>query len=347
LFSVYVAVAILLGLLVYFLRQSRAANVALLLFSLTFCFTCLEAYYRFFYIKSDGFGQLMKNFSARYYHLDAYGLRASHLPLSQTKDNLIVIGDSHVFGAGLKYPAERFSELLAAHYPHLHVVNLGLPGWDTKTELEQFTKYVGQSRVSIPLVILTYFFNDIEEDVSASDREADKPPHPPARETGLDRALQSVSKYSRLVEMLYYRLGYPRLVHDRIDQIQRFHKNPVIRSRHLATLERFRGLVEKRYSARLLIVVLPYLHSDPLLHETKFYQKFEKTLGDHGFDYIAMQPVFAIYGAGKLRVNRFDPHPNRFANQLIAKAIIDYLDKHPLHRNTTAQELAKFGAGLP
>ena len=240
-----------------------------------------------------------------------------------------MVGDSHVFGAGLKRPAQRFSELLAAHYPDLHVVNLGLPGWDTKSEMEQFTKYVGESHASIPLVILTYFFNDIEEDVTAADRERDPSPYPPAQEAALDRVLQSASKYSRFVEMMYYRLGYPRLVRDRLGQIQLFYKDPVIRARHLATLERFRDLVKERYSARMLVVVLPYLHSDALLQQTKFYQDFETALREHGFDCIPMQRVFAPYGVSKLRVNRFDPHTNVFANQLIAGAIIDYLDKHP------------------
>jgi hypothetical protein len=329
LFAAYVAVNTLLGLSVYFFRRSQAANVALLLFSLSLCFTSLEGYYRFFYLQSDGMGRLMKNFAARYYRFDSHGLRASHLPLSQTKGNLIVVGDSHVFGAGLKRPAQRFSEILTAHYPDMHVVNLGIPGWDTKSEMEQFTKYVGESHANIPLVILTYFFNDIEEDVTPADRDRDKPPYPPAKETALDQALQSASKYSRFVEMIYYRLGYPRLVRERLNQIQLFYNDPVIRSRHLATLERFRDLVKERYSARMLVVVLPYLHSDALLHQTKFYQDFETALRERGFDYIPMQPIFAPYGVRKLRVNRFDPHTNVFANQLIADAVIEYLDKHP------------------
>ncbi|MEO6969439.1 MAG: hypothetical protein ABI217_00915, partial [Chthoniobacterales bacterium] len=201
-FIVYLVVTVLLGLLVYLLRRRRIANLALLLFTLALCFTSLEAYYRFFYVRSDGMGRLMKNFSDRYYQYDSHGLRASHLPLSRTKDNLIVLGDSFVFGAGLKHPAERFCELLAQHYPALHVVNLGLPGWDTKTEAAQFRKYVGENDGRVALVILTYFYNDIEEEVTPADRARDPSPDPPAKETVLDRALQSASKYSRFVEMV-------------------------------------------------------------------------------------------------------------------------------------------------
>lgn len=328
-FIAYIAITLLFGLLVYLLRRHRAGNLALLLFTLCLCFTSLEAYYRFFYLKSDGMGRLMKNFSDRYYQYDSHGLRASHLPLSRTKDNLIVLGDSHVFGAGLKHPAERFSELLAQHYPALHVVNLGLPGWDTKTETAQFRKYVGETDGRVALVILTYFYNDIEEEATPADRARDPSPDPPAKETALDHALQFASKYSRFVEMIYYRLGYPRLVRDRLGQIQRFYSDPVVRERHLATLEQFRELLQKRYSARLLIVLLPYLHSESLLQQTKFYQMFEQALAQGGFDFISMQPVFATQGVEKLWVNRFDPHTNPFANRLVANAIIEHLNQHP------------------
>ena len=342
-FTAYIAVTIALGFSVYLLRQSGAANAALMFFSLSLCLTGLEAYYRFFYVQSDGLGRLMKNFSDRYYQFDSYGLRDSHLPLSETKDNLVVVGDSHVFGAGLKTTSERFSERLAAHYPDLHVVNLGLPGWDTKTETAKLTEYLGHGNASIPLVVLTYFFNDIEEDVTTADRERVTGPIPPARATAADHALQWISKYSRFVELFYYRIGYPRLVRDRLGQIQMFYKDPVIMSRHLATLEQFRSVVEKQYSARLLVVVLPFLHSDGLLNKTSFYRAFGNKLSKHGFSYLDMQPLFATYGVHKLWVNRFDPHTNGFANQLIAEAIIRFLDQQP----ETLHYKGLSSAGLP
>jgi hypothetical protein len=313
--------------------------VALMFFSLSLCVTGLEAYYRFFYAESDGFGRLSKNFNDRYYRFDAYGLRASNLPPSETKENLIIVGDSHVFGAGLKSTSERFSERLAAHYPELHVVSLGLPGWDTKTETEQITKYLGDTHAAIPLVVLTYFFNDIEEDVTSSDRQRLKPPTPPAEPTAVDRALQRLSNYSRFLELFYYRIGYPRLVRDRLDQIQIFYKDPGIMAAHMASLEQFRSVVEKRYSARLLIVVLPFLHSEGLLHKTEFYERFRNALDEHDFHYIDMQPVFARQTVRELWVSRFDPHTNSFANQLIANAIISYLNAHPdeIHLKIPAQ----------
>jgi hypothetical protein len=298
-------------------------------FSLSLCVTGLETYYRFLYAESDGFGLLSKNFNDRYYRFDAYGLRASNLPPSETKPNLIVVGDSHVFGAGLKSTSERFSERLAAHYPELHVISLGLPGWDTKTETEQITKYLGDTRVAIPLVVLTYFFNDIEEDVTAADLQRVVPPSPPVKPTRIDHALQWFSNYSRFVELFYYRIGYPRLVRDRLAQIQLFYKDTAIMKRHLTTLEQFRSVAEKRYSARLLIVVLPFLHSEELLHKDDFYEHFRHALSEHGFNYIDMQPVFVGYRTTQLWVSKFDPHTNAFANQLTADAIVSYLDGHP------------------
>lgn len=328
-FIIFITVTAALGILTYLLRRSRLVNVALMFFSLSLCVTGLEAYYRFFYAESDGFGRLSKNFNDRYYQFDAYGLRASNMPPSETKANLVVVGDSHVFGAGLKSTSERFSERLAAHYPELHVINLGLPGWDTKTETAQITKYLGDTHAAIPLVVLTYFFNDIEEDVTAADRQRLLPPTPPVEPTAVDRALQRLSNYSRFLELFYYRVGYPRLVRDRLDQIQIFYKDPGIMAAHLASLEQFRSVVEKQYGARLLIVVLPFLHSEGLLHQTEFYERFRNVLDDRRFNYIDMQPLFARHTVRELWVSHFDPHTNGFANQLIATEIIGYLAAHP------------------
>ena len=328
-FSIYLLVIALFASLVYILRRHWTANLFLLLFTLAFFLTAVEAYYRFFYCQSDGFGMLMKNFAHRYYHLDSYGFRSSHLPFSKTKDNLVLLGDSHVFGAGLKHSSDRFGALLAKYYPQLHVVTLGMPGWDTKTEIAQFQKYAGNTQARSQLVILAYFFNDIEEEVTPEDKQRDPAPYSAPKETRLDRLLQSASKYSRALEMFYYRIGYPRLVRDRLAQIQVFYNDPLIRERHLATIQRFRDLLKDQYSAHLLLLLLPYLHSEALLHQTQFYESFEKALSQHSLEFVSMQPVFAKYEIGKLRVNRFDPHTNTFANRLIADAIAEYLNKHP------------------
>lgn len=327
-FIVCVSITLALGFAVYLLRRSFAANLALALLSVSLCFTVLEAYFRFFYIKSDGFGRLTRNFAARYYRLDDHGLRASNLPLSKAKQNIVVLGDSFVFGAGLKSPSERFSEQLAAHYQQYHVVNVGLPGWDTRSEIEQAKKYLGAGDAAIPLVILAYFFNDIEEDVSVADRARLAPSVAAGKETVLDRGLQWLSDYSRFVEFVYFRAGYPRLVSDRLTQIQMFYDDPQVMQRHVASLEQLRSLLTERYRAQLLVVVLPFLHSDELLHKTSFYGSFEHALGEHDFEYVDLQSVFVRYGVAKLRVNKFDSHTNAFANELIAKAIIDYLNLH-------------------
>jgi len=322
------SITVALGFVVYFLRRRFTANIALALLTVTLCLTLLEGYFRFFYNKSDGFGRISRNFAARYYRLDNYGLRASHLPLSKEKKNIVVLGDSFVFGAGLKSPSERFSEKLAIQYPQYHVVNIGLPGWDTRTETEQAKKYLGEGNAAVSLVILAYFFNDVEEDVTAADRARLVPAVAAAKETAFDRGMQWLSDYSRFVEFVYFRIGYPRLVGDRLAQIEMFYGDPQIMQRHVASLERLRSLVAERSNAQLLVVVLPFLHSEEWLNKTSLYRGLEHALDEHAFEHIDMQPVFAKYGIERLRVNRFDSHTNAFANELMATAIINYLNLH-------------------
>ena len=324
---IFVAITVALGASVFLLRRNVLGKVALMLFTLALCFTALEAYYRYFFIRSDGFGRLSRNFAERYYQLDQHGLRASNLPPSADKENIVVLGDSHVFGAGLRQPTERLSEQLAARYPQMHVVNLGFPGWDTRTQIEQLTARLGDTRARIPLVVLTYFFNDIEEDVSAADRERLVPP--PPQPTSVDRAFQWISNHSRFVELFYYRIGYPRLVRDRLEQIRTFYEDPAILQQHLATLERLREVTREKYSANLLVLLLPYLHSDELLNRVEFYQRFARELFARGFHVVDMQPIYGQHGTSKLIVHRFDPHTNAFANELAANAVVRYLEAHP------------------
>lgn len=325
---IYLVITSALACAVYLLRRRAAGKVALMLLTVALCFTALETYYRHFYVRSDGFGRLSRNFAERYYKIDAHGLRASNLPPSQEKENVVVLGDSHVFGAGLKQPSERLSEQLAARYPQTHVINLGYPGWDTRTQTEQLTKQLGDTQARIPLVVLTYFFNDIEEDVSAADRERLPPPAPP-QPTAVDRAFQWISNHSRFVELFYYRIGYPRLVRDRLEQIRTFYADPIVLQQHMATLERLRDVVRQKYSANLLVLLLPYLHSEELLNRVEFYKAFTRELDARGFPFVDMQPIYARHGTSKLIVHRFDPHTNAFANQLAAAEIVSYLQAHP------------------
>ena len=326
---IFIAITVALGCSVYLLRRRALGKVALMLFTLSVCFTALETYYRFFYARSDGFGRLSRNFAERYYQLDEHGLRASNLPASTEKENLVVLGDSHVFGAGLKHPSERLSERLAARYPQLHVINLGWSGWDTRTQIDQLTSRLGETGARIPLIVLTYFYNDIEEDVSAEDRERLLPPAPPPEPTAVDRVFQAISNHSRFVELYYYRIGYPRLVRDRLAQIRTFYEDPAVLRQHLATLERLREVARESYSASLLVVLLPYLHSEELLDDAAFYGRFTHELSARGFHIVDMQPIYVQHGTSKLIVHRFDPHTNAFANELAAAEVARYLDAHP------------------
>ena len=69
---IFVAITVALACAVYLLRRSVAGKVALMLLTLSVCFTALETYYRHFYVRSDGFGRLSRNFADRYYQIDAH-----------------------------------------------------------------------------------------------------------------------------------------------------------------------------------------------------------------------------------------------------------------------------------
>ncbi len=83
-----------------------------------------------------------------------------------------------------------------------------------------------------------------------------------------------MSHYSRFVELFYFRIGYPRLVRERLGQIRMFYADTAVMAQHMARLEQLRAEVAQKFSARLLLVLLPFLHSDELLNDTEFYSLF-------------------------------------------------------------------------
>jgi hypothetical protein len=119
-----------------------------------------EVFFQYAWAESDAFGWLSRNFARRHYHADAFGLRDSGLPLSETHPNLLVIGDSLAFGSGLAEVSDRFGNRLRALIPNDHVVVLSSVGGGPLEQSELVQRFArGASRVAG--VVLSYTANDI------------------------------------------------------------------------------------------------------------------------------------------------------------------------------------------
>jgi hypothetical protein len=122
---------------------------------------------------------------------------------------VLVLGDSFVFGSGVRQEAI-LTRRLAAHLgAGFEIVNLGVPGYGTDQELLTLRRW--GPKLSPDLVLLGFFWNDVMEDSSDHIYGLPKPrytlengrlvPHPPAGFTApsaLDRLDGSLASRSHL-----------------------------------------------------------------------------------------------------------------------------------------------------
>lgn len=121
-----------------------------------------EVYFRYFQASTDGL-RSRENWMARYWQVNSGGFRDREWTPDDwaNKHTLLALGDSFTAGWGVENPADRFSDVLAAELgDDWAVINLGLPGSSTRSQLTTLKNYPMQTP---DVVMLQYFMNDIED----------------------------------------------------------------------------------------------------------------------------------------------------------------------------------------
>jgi lysophospholipase L1-like esterase len=79
--------------------------------------------------------------------------------------------------------------------------------------------------------------------------------------------------------------------------------------------------------ARLVIASLPELHDVANYRFDRITDLVRKSAEENGAEFVDVLPVLAEQPSAKLWVTPPDPHPNAYANALIAKALFEVLQK--------------------
>ena len=138
------------------------------------------------------------------FHANRLGLRGGVHPVARTSGvrRIVVMGDSMAWGHGV---AEQltFAELIEQTTPTTEVINLGVPGYNLRTELAYFERIGAQYRPD--LVVLALCQNDVvDHDALARRREEAShcigvdPQHATSPRTGLSSAKQFLSDHLRV-----------------------------------------------------------------------------------------------------------------------------------------------------
>lgn len=302
--------------------HSNKSNFFLVIWSLLLAFLLIEVFFRFLYVKSDGFGILSRNFELKYYKYDEYGFRDSSLPLSLIKKNVIVLGDSIVLGHGLKDPNSRYSNILRQKLPDKHIVNMGRKAASTKDEITFLLENYRQG-AKTELILLNYYFNDIEgsipqEEIARIFRNRSQ----------LDTILQKVLLFSETGKYIFLRLLNLREKTARRyqDLLENAYKDKSILENHLQSLKVLKYISEEIYESKLIVAVWPHLGDvDYPDRRTIMLEVFD----DLDFSYIDITEVLSQYDVANLIVSERDLHPNEFANKIVADFFYEYIWNHP------------------
>ncbi len=249
-------------------RSSGRANAALLLVTLVVLFLAAEISLRIFYhpeflgsvIQYDptlGWGLTPRaslvsvdNQRDFRYRIDvnSFGLRDREIKVEKPAGvrRVLVLGDSFVFGVGLKNE-ERFSDMLQHMLPEdVQVINCGVPGWGTDQEMLFYENSL--RRLKPDLVVLTFLMqNDVVNNalngplievgtkprfLCSGDSLSLVPPVPPAKLSLAARARRSLRK-SRLLLFVKRRLDM-REYREHVEEDPRFATHGYESHRHLS-----------------------------------------------------------------------------------------------------------------
>ncbi len=320
--GVIVALGVLLIALALQKRWKRAQSAARsLLISYTFVVLVLggaEYYLRYIYADSRmEFALPAQNWEQRYVQRNTLGFRDRDWDRDELaqRTTIFAIGDSFTEGWGINHPADRWTDVLAAHLGDDYaVVNMGMSGSATSQQLEAMQ---GHPYTQPDVILYQYFLNDI--DIAAKSNGMgwayEVPPAPP------------LVNESYLVSFLYWRLNYDRLFVNTVDGRSEWefmyaaYDNAYIWDIHRAEIERVIDFAEER-GARLVVVIFPNMR-DPvgsIPYTDRVAQVFEAR---RHTDILKLFDAAAQWTPEARMVSAYDSHASVAFNRLVGDLVYE------------------------
>jgi len=277
------------------------------------CFSCLEIYFRFFFIRSDGFGITLSSqrwFKRYWYPINSFGYRDNEWTKNnlENKTKVIVVGDSFVAGHGIENIADRFSGVLAQNLgPAYAVITVAGNGWGTRTELMQLKNYPHKADI----VIWSYFPNDIEEAASRLN-QGFKFPTPAA---GIVKNITSKSYFLDYIYWLLVRFKLNNASTNYIQWVNKQYADPQVWNLHKEEL----ALVCKSMGVNLIVVIFPFLQD---VDGSKFIvTKVKNVFEGCGVKVVEVSDLVSNLSKNEVTINKLDAHPGKKVHELLGNSL--------------------------
>lgn len=261
------------------------------------------------------------------------GQRDREIPYERTPGvmRVAMIGDSLTQGWGVPFEAtfsKRVERLYQAAGTKAEVVNLGVGNWNTVQEVQYFLTKGYQYKPDV--VVLNYFVNDAE-------------PTPEKREAP-SLLLQYCASCVFIKGRLDTVLRQLTTRQDWADYYLGLYEGGASKGwlEAKAAMKRLADYC-KQNRIKLLIAHLPELHDVQNYRFGQVTELVRQAAGENNVPFVDLLPNLQFQASADLWVTPPDPHPNAFANELIAAGLFSALQR--LTASTSAD--AKNGAGNP
>ena len=282
-----------------------------------------ETYFRFLYDTTDSlaYTRVSERWELRHWRLNNVGCRdnVDWFPaLPAGKRRISFVGDSFTAGHGISDVEDRFPNLLRRAHPDWEVHAVAKVGLDTDAEQKLMKKAFARG-YQVDQVVLVYCLNDIEDLM-------------PGQGDAMLRALAVLDHSPWLVRKSYmlnlwyhhYRASRDPYLGNYCFYVREAYSGPLWEQQE-ERLKAFRDLIQAQ-GGHLAVVTFPFLNALGPNYEYRFvHDKLDRFWRGLGVPHLDLLTVYAGLPPSRVTVNRFDAHPNEYANKLAAAAIDKWL----------------------
>jgi len=245
---------------------------------------------------------------------------------------IVVIGDSFVFGAGGVEAGNRFSDLLGRSAKNIEVINMAVPGYGADQEY-QILKDEGL-KYHPDLVLLCAFYNDFSESFSTINPSIGRPKgyfsldgdqlvfHPPHFSI-----FYKLSQYSYVLGMADLALSKISGTYWQAQHRQHWVMNQQLRRNTFTQIYRSADQLCRQRGINFVLVYLPF--QQQTISMVIQHVMSELAAGD-GLKALDLMDTMRQADAVQTAYFQHDIHFNEHGNQVVAKALLQYLAANQL-----------------
>lgn len=258
----------------------------------------------------------------RYWKTNELGYREETISEERLrgKQVILVAGDSFTAGAGVRKPADRFTNRLEKQLGDgFRVLNLGVNGLGPKGELECLEAFPYPGDV----LIYAWFFNDIHDAAQASGMHLRDimPSNAALRPTLYPYDLSYAGNY------LWWLFPHAATDNHYFNFLQSAYNSAEVMQKHQTELQGLVQFAQKR-QLRMAVILFPWLRD---IAASRFATKPVATyFKEMNIPVLNLDKVLAPYPPNELIVNINDGHPNSFTHQLVADTLAAFLKNYQL-----------------